>query len=84
MASKRSLRRLADSIAKPGPPQPIVRFKVGTIAAYTPAAAFASVTIGADTIDAPFLAPYAPVAGDLVWVLLSGGQSPFILGKPGP
>lgn len=86
----REIRRLNQSLKRqpkfqPGKPATL-KYRKGTIASVTAGAASdghaaVSVTIGSDTIPAPYLASYTPTVGDMVAVLLVG-NSPLILGSP--
>lgn len=84
MALTRSLSRLATILTDPGAGQRLALVG-GTITAVDVAGALdgsdvATVTIGADDLEAPRLASYSPTVDDVVAVLLVD-SSPLILGR---
>lgn len=85
MSLRRSLRRLA-AAQRPTRPPVTVSHKLGTVATVTAGTstdgrATVTVTVGGDTIPAPYLLSYAsPTVGDMVAVLLVN-HSPLILGR---
>lgn len=83
MSTRHVLRRLAGRI-KPAVTVPSTTWRNGTIAAVTAGAAAdgnaaVTVTVGSDTIPAPYLASYTPTVGHMVRVEFTGG-SPLIHG----